>query len=143
MIDGDQAYPSVAMTPDGDYVVVWSGQGNGDNQGVYFKTYSEPTDTAGPIVTDFLLPDGTPITSGTQVSQPLYAVVLTFDEAMLDNATHTGSAVTNPANYQLLSNGLTSSEASARSITDSTSPTAARFAIRTQHSQARQVRGRA
>ena len=32
--------------------------------------------------------------------------MLTFDKAMYDNATHTGNAVTNPANYQLLLNGV-------------------------------------
>ncbi|NLF09863.1 MAG: hypothetical protein GX594_18065, partial [Pirellulaceae bacterium] len=93
-------------TPSGDYVVVWSGVGSGDSQGVFFKFHKSSTDTAGPTVTDFLLPDGTPIASSGQVTQQLAAVVVTFDEAMYDNVTHTGDAVTNPANYALLIDGV-------------------------------------
>ena len=32
--------------------------------------------------------------------------MLSFDKEMYDNATHTGDAVTNPANYLLLQNGV-------------------------------------
>jgi predicted nucleic acid-binding Zn-ribbon protein len=103
---GDQKFPSVAMTPDGDVIAVWSGNGVGDRNGIYFRRYQQTTDTAGPELTDFLLPDGTPINTNQQVGQALSAIVLTFDEAMFDNATHTGNAVTNPANYKLLKNGV-------------------------------------
>ena len=47
---GDQVFPSIAMTPDGDIVVVWSGNGIGDQHGIFFRRYNEPTDTAGPMV---------------------------------------------------------------------------------------------
>ncbi|NLF07499.1 MAG: hypothetical protein GX594_05900, partial [Pirellulaceae bacterium] len=52
---GDQFSPTIAVTPSGDYVVVWSGVGSGDSQGVFFKFHKSSTDTAGPTVTDFLL----------------------------------------------------------------------------------------
>ncbi len=103
---GDQASPTVAVTPSGDYIVVWSGKGGGDTQGVYFTFHKSDTDTAGPMVTDFLLPDGKPVADSGQITQPLAAVVVTFDEDMYDNATHTGNAVTNPANYSLLVEGV-------------------------------------
>ena len=97
---GYQRFPSVAMTPDGDYVVVWSGKGSGDVEGVYARRYDEATDTAGPMLTDFLLPDGTSISSSRQITQPVYAVVLSFDEALSD------ATATNIANYQLLRDGI-------------------------------------
>ncbi|MBN1394651.1 MAG: trypsin-like serine protease, partial [Pirellulales bacterium] len=103
---GEQGSPSIAATPSGDIVIVWSGKGGGDSQGVYFTYYKADTDTAGPMVTDFLLPDGTMVASSGQITQPLAAVVVTFDEDMLDNAAHSGDAVTNPNNYSLLVDGI-------------------------------------
>lgn len=103
---GYQKFPSVAMTPDGDVVAVWQGNGVGDQTGIYFRRYNEPTDTAGPMVTGFALPNNKSIGGAVQVTQSLQAIVVTFDEEMLDNPEHTGSAVTNPANYQLLKDGV-------------------------------------
>ena len=97
-----QQYPSVAMTPSGSYVVVWTSQ----TQGIFARRYTMPANKVGPILTNFLLPDGTPVSASGQVTQTLQAIVVTFDENMYDNATHTGNAVTNPANYQLLENGV-------------------------------------
>ncbi|MCG2682221.1 MAG: S1 family peptidase, partial [Planctomycetales bacterium] len=99
---GYQGLASVGMTTAGDFVVAWGGNGYGDNQGVYAVRMDEPSDTAGPMVTDFLLPDGTPVAVSGQITQPLYAVVVSFDEELLDNVAHTGDAATNPANYALL-----------------------------------------
>ena len=106
--EGNQKFPSLAMTPDGDSVVVWTGTGVGDQNGIFFRRYDEPTDTVGPLLTNFLLPDSTPIplTGTTQVMRPLYSVVVTFDEDMFHDLTNKGSDVTNPANYQLLQNGV-------------------------------------
>ena len=102
---GYQGLASIAATPSGSYVVDWSGNGNGDSNGVYVARYTSPVDNAGPMVVHFLLPNGSMVSDTTQVTQSLQAVVITFDEDMLDNATHTGNAVTNPANYQMLENG--------------------------------------
>ncbi len=104
-VAGSQQFPSLAMTPDGDVVAVWSGNGVGDQHGIFYRRYDELTDTAGPIVSGLLLPGGKAVSGATQVTQALQAIVVVFDEAMYDNATHSGSAVTNPLNYQLLRNG--------------------------------------
>ena len=53
---GFQEYPSVAMEPDGDRLVVWSGRGVGDDQGIFARRYDEATDTAGPRATELRLP---------------------------------------------------------------------------------------
>ncbi len=103
---GYQGLASVDMTTAGDYVVAWSGNGCGDTRGVYAKIVDEPSDTAGPMVTDFLLPDGTPVAVSGQIMQPIYAIAVTFDEELLDNVAHTGDAATNPANYALLIDGM-------------------------------------
>ncbi len=50
--DGDQRYPSVAMDATGDMIVVWSGNGVGDSQGIFSQRYNNLIDTAGPFVTN-------------------------------------------------------------------------------------------
>ena len=50
--NGVQQFPTIAMTPSGDVVVVWQGNGVGDRHGVFVRTYDEPTDTAGPLATE-------------------------------------------------------------------------------------------
>jgi hypothetical protein len=51
---GDQRYPSVASDDNGDFVIVWSGYGNQDNQtdaqGVFYQRYDQLTDSAAPVV---------------------------------------------------------------------------------------------
>jgi hypothetical protein len=49
---GDQRWPGIALNDTGDAVVVWSGNGAGDDQGIFLQRYEKPEDTAGPIVTD-------------------------------------------------------------------------------------------
>ncbi len=100
MIDGNQSYPSVAMNPDGDYVVVWSGKGDGDNQGIYFKTYNDATDTAGPAVSDFVLPNGTAVNNNNTVTTSLNAIIICFDEAL------DASTATNLSSYSLFRDGV-------------------------------------
>ncbi len=97
---GYQGLSSVAMTASGDYVVAWYGRGSGDKQGIFSRVYNETSDMAGPTVTDFLLPDGTPVDESGQVLQELYAVIVTFDEA-LDAVT-----ATNVNNYALMIDGV-------------------------------------
>ena len=55
---GSQKFPSVAMTPSGEYVEVWCGNGVGDQSGIFARRYEDPTDTAGPLVTRIAGPDG-------------------------------------------------------------------------------------
>ncbi len=97
---GTQQFPSVAVTPNGDWVIVWQGNGVGDTQGIFARRFDEPTDTVGPVLTDYLLPDGTPVETSRQVTQPIYAVVLTFDEEL------SASTATDAANYKLLQDGV-------------------------------------
>ena len=45
---------SIAMTNSGSFVEMWNQADFGNN--LFFRTFTESTDTAGPSVTDFLLP---------------------------------------------------------------------------------------
>ena len=98
---GTQQFSSVAMMPNGSYVVVWSGNGAGDFQGVFFRRYVESSDTAGPMVVDGVNANGDHVQSelvtslsGANTIQLTFdkpitnpsdanTIVLTFDEAML------------------------------------------------------------
>ena len=60
-VAGDQKFASIAMTPDGDIIVAWQGNGVGDPTGIYFRRYPKTTDTAGPMVVTVTLPDGSQI----------------------------------------------------------------------------------
>ena len=53
-------------------------------------------------------PGGTDLISNPQVSNPggLQQLVVAFDQPMYTNLTNTGASVTNPANYELLLNGV-------------------------------------
>ena len=76
---GFQEFPSIGVEPDGDRIVVWSGRGIGDNQGIFARRYDEPTDTAGPRATELRLTDGQLVATGDLIDQPEYFVVV-FDE---------------------------------------------------------------
>ena len=108
---------SIAMTSSGSFVEVWNEQavtntGYYTNTNLYFRTFQENTDTAGPQVADWFAPGSTrvngedepTISEGQQIvsNAGLTHIVLSFDQEMYDNATHTGDAVTNPLNYLLL-----------------------------------------
>ncbi len=124
--------PSIAMEPDGDFVATWvhsAGYFGADpffsdivlspsNYGSYFGTsgneppsvvyrrYDETTDTAGPRVTEFVLPSGSELdrlTEGEQVIQPLSFLVVSFDEDMMAEGP---SSVTDPRNWALLRDGI-------------------------------------
>jgi hypothetical protein len=99
---GMQQFATIAMEPDGDAIVVWSGRGVGDQHGIFARRYDEATDTVGPMVTGFSFIDGKPIKANAQVTQALNQLAVVFDEDMWQ----TGSdSVTNPANYHLMKNG--------------------------------------
>lgn len=69
---------------------------------IHFRTYTESTDTAGPLATDFSLTDGSHLSNGGEINQSLQYLVVTFDESMM---TAGASSVTNPANWALMKNG--------------------------------------
>jgi hypothetical protein len=52
--DGNQRYPSVAADDNGDFVVVWSGYGDQENQvdsqGLFYRLYMQTSDSAAPVV---------------------------------------------------------------------------------------------
>ncbi len=91
---------SIAMTPNGDYVVVWTqdttdSAGDPSNQNIYYRTFSESTDTAGPQVATWMAPDSTSddkiVDQNSRVTTDsgLQNIVISFDENMLvyDDAT--------------------------------------------------------
>jgi len=111
---GNQYFPSIAMTPDGDYVMVWQGNGVGDQHGIFARRYSVQADTAGPMVSALTVVDPNDSTKVIELnpSTPLVynagglaSIIVTFDEDMLNNGA-TGNSVRNPANYRLLRNGV-------------------------------------
>ena len=55
---GVQEHATIAMEPDGDSIVVWSGTGVGDENGIFVRHYDEAADTAGPIVTELRTANG-------------------------------------------------------------------------------------
>ncbi|RMF88340.1 MAG: hypothetical protein D6741_19360, partial [Planctomycetota bacterium] len=133
-----QTEPSLGVTPDGSFVVSWTQweqgtDGSYTNKSIYYREFEETVDTAGPIVTDLVAPDGTKIDDGDVVvtDDGLQYLVVTFDEEMLaydqatlewalqerDNALANGlpvpaavkqvlDSVTNPENYRLARNGV-------------------------------------
>ncbi len=102
---GVQQHASVAMEPDGDIVVVWSGRGPGDEQGIFARRYNETTDTAGPLATDLLVA-GERVGDGDQVVANVSQFALVFDENMSTaggvNGVH---SVLNPNNFVLTRDG--------------------------------------
>ena len=133
-----QTEVSIGMQPDGDFVMVWTQMDMYTdemlaNNTVYFREFNEETDTAGPLVTGLVAPDGTQTGEGERfpVTSGLQHMVLTFDEEMLvepdvaaqlqilgiteENASDAmlrqlelrwDRSVTNPNNYRLLTNGI-------------------------------------
>ncbi len=102
--NGVQQMPSIAMTPDGDYIVIWSGVGVGDSSGIFARRYTSNVDNAGPMLTDFLLPDGTRVSPDNQVTTPLTTLKITFDEELLQD--DSVGSVFNKSNFKLMNNGV-------------------------------------
>jgi len=102
---GPQQFPSVVKTLDGDIIVVWSGRGIGDPNGIFFRKYTS-IDAAGPIVTDVYAGEGIRLvgsrSGNVRVSQPVNTFTVVFSEDMM----RTGpDSVTNPQNYLLIKDG--------------------------------------
>ncbi|HUT91971.1 MAG TPA: proprotein convertase P-domain-containing protein [Thermoguttaceae bacterium] len=103
---GIQQFPTIGMEPDGDRIVVWSGGGVGDRHGIYFRRYDEPTDTAGPKVSDITTIYGERIGYGGQVTEAPNYIVVVFDEKMMvGNPSLVADSVLNTANYSLVKDG--------------------------------------
>ncbi len=104
---GVQNFPSIAMTPEGNSVVVWSGNGIGDQQGIFFRRYTVSSDTVGPTVTGATLVSASgnqyPLGDNTLAStdKGVKYVIIDVSEALYDNLTQSGDAASNPANYAL------------------------------------------
>jgi hypothetical protein len=132
-----QGYSSVAIQPNGSWVAVWNDNSpqfssttrstafplltSGDNISQFptldtttlnFQRYEESTDTVGPRLTEFMLPSGSRLGAGGQLTQPIEFLVVSFDE----NMTTTGAnSITDPRNWALLKDG-TSISGGIRSI---------------------------
>ena len=97
---GIQEHATIAMEPDGDYIVVWSGQGVGDHHGIFVRRYDQVEDNAGPMVTDFTDASGVSLGNGIQVIAEMNYLVVTFDEEMyVGSGAHDPESVLNPANW--------------------------------------------
>lgn len=107
---GIQQFPSLGVTRDGDVVVVWSGRGAGDRQGIFARRYRDAFDTVGPMMSDLVSPQAISIPNGGQVSENIEYLVLTFDEEMSAAADPSqpgwNNSVLNPANYRIRQNGV-------------------------------------
>ncbi len=102
-----QRFGSIGMERDGDMIVVWSGAGVGDRHGVFGRRYDEPTDTAGPKVSDLLDETRVRIEYGAQLTRPLTQLVVVFDEKMMGgDPALVPDSVFNPNNYSLLKDGV-------------------------------------
>ena len=80
---GAQKFASLAMTPEGDVVAVWSGNGVGDQHGIFFRSYKQTTYTAGPMATELRSTGNQLIGSGTtDPDSPVTQIKVIFDEDM-------------------------------------------------------------
>lgn len=132
-----QTQASLGVTPEGSFVIAWTQweratDGTITNSTIRYRQFLETLDTAGPIVSDVLAPDGQAI-DGTQLVTPngVQYLVIDFDEEMLafddatlawaiqqrDQALANGQpvpasvkrvldSVTNPENYRLSKDGV-------------------------------------
>ena len=110
---GDQRYPSVSMDDTGDAVVVWSGNGTGDSQGVFFQRFAKATDDIGPLVieTDYIKGTSEEAPSSSTTATPssdtlvVSQLVVTLNEGV--DASTRPNSIRNLANWSLSKNGTT------------------------------------
>ncbi|MGI6402214.1 MAG: hypothetical protein ACOX0A_08925 [Thermoguttaceae bacterium] len=124
-----QTNANASITSNGDVVVVWAMKnqssatqrsdvyptiGNSLDTAfthVYMRPFTESTDTAGPIVTNLSMPDGTKVDDGATLTSAVKDMVVSFDENMITIGDGTSQynrihAVDNPANWTLLKDGV-------------------------------------
>ncbi|MBI1346250.1 hypothetical protein GC163_08160 [bacterium] len=103
---GTQAFPSIAMDAEGDFVVVWqSSNQDGDSYGIYAQRYAESNDVVGPFVTSIVV-DGHGLSAGARLaSAPDTLTVVFSEEVSVTGGTTGADSVTNPANWTLLRDG--------------------------------------
>ncbi|MDO5309716.1 MAG: trypsin-like peptidase domain-containing protein [Planctomycetia bacterium] len=128
-IGNSQTNAHVAETSNGDVLVVWAMQadstakqrsdvypsiGNSIDTSythIYMRPFVESTDTAGPIVTNVSLPNGTKVDDGQTVTSALRDIVVSFSEDLITvgdgaSAYNNQHAVDNPSNWRLLRDGV-------------------------------------
>ena len=102
---------SIGMEPDGDFTTLYTQQeiysdGSVANDNIYYRSFDETTDTAGPRVVGLSDESSSRIVQNAVIHHPVQYLVLTFDEDMLaGDPTLTPDSVLNPLNYQLWHNG--------------------------------------
>ncbi|MFW5692658.1 MAG: hypothetical protein ACOCWL_00435, partial [Thermoguttaceae bacterium] len=106
---GDQRFPGIVLSDTGDAVIVWSGEGAGDPQGIFLQRTYKTDDDAGPTVTDVhaVLPSGARervFQDGT-IRDSVTQLVVTFGENVQVGSAAVYNAVTNTANWELTRNG--------------------------------------
>lgn len=106
-----QVNSSMAVQPDGSFVIAWTQQeeftdGLPSNSSIRYRRFEETTDTAGPLVTDFLLPDGRRLNDRAQITEELQQIVVVFDEDMMRVDPKKVSEITNPGNWVLMRDGV-------------------------------------
>lgn len=119
----DQVNPAVAMDAQGRFVVAWNSDGqDGDSWGVYAQRYHESNDVAGPMMAQVLEDGGWQIEPGGRLISDATRLTVVFSEAMKTQGGATGlHSVTNPANWQLIREGVDISPWISR-VTYSTDP---------------------
>ncbi|MEN6407451.1 MAG: leishmanolysin-related zinc metalloendopeptidase [Thermoguttaceae bacterium] len=113
--DGDQLYPSIAMDDNGDFIVVWSGNGTQttpkDNQGVFLQAFRQLKDTTGPrVIATIDTTTSTPnvLLDAETVTTAVATIKVTFTEMLnTEKAGQAGWAhsVWNPGNWSIAQGG--------------------------------------
>ncbi|MFH1919888.1 MAG: hypothetical protein ABIP48_08395, partial [Planctomycetota bacterium] len=103
-----QTQASIAVEPDGDIVMAWTQyeeftSGGTSNRNIYYRRFTEDTDTAGPRLSDLSAAAGMPLADGGSLASEVTHLVMTFDEDMLAIG---DDSVLNPENYRLLASGI-------------------------------------
>ncbi len=114
-IDGDQRYPSIAMDDNGDFLVVWSGNGmrpgHVDSQGVFMQRFDKPTDTAGPRAIETFNSTTAPrqlVLESGNINTAVTTFVVAFSEALSQVGGPGGAhSITNLNNWSIARNGVT------------------------------------
>jgi hypothetical protein len=100
----NQQYGSIAMDSNGDFVVVWSGNGAGDADGVFMQRYRSPsggiTITQAPNLTT-TEGQGTATFTVQLAHQPTSNVTLTFSSSATDEGTVTSGVTFTPLDWNV------------------------------------------